>query len=101
MLRRTLPSFARPSLLCRHMSVVAKSLKYTQHGEPQDVLKLVEDKLSDPTDKQVLVQILAAPINPADINTIQGRSIWFKISIDTYIIYLLYKQISELQANIR
>ncbi|BFG04232.1 enoyl-[acyl-carrier-protein] reductase mitochondrial [Drosophila madeirensis] len=58
---------------CRHMSVVAKSLKYTQHGEPQDVLQLVEDTLPDPKDKQVLVRILAAPINPADINTIQGK----------------------------
>lgn len=55
------------------MSVVAKSLKYTEHGEPQDVLKLVEDELSDPKGKQVLVKILAAPINPADINTIQGK----------------------------
>ncbi|XP_023165137.1 enoyl-[acyl-carrier-protein] reductase, mitochondrial [Drosophila hydei] len=73
MLRRTLPSYTRPSLLCRHMSVVAKSLKYTQHGEPQDVLQLVEDKLADPKNKQVLVKILAAPINPADINTIQGK----------------------------
>ncbi|XP_064537915.1 enoyl-[acyl-carrier-protein] reductase, mitochondrial [Drosophila montana] len=73
MLRKTLPSWTRHSLLCRQMSVVAKSLKYSQHGEPQDVLKLVEDKLADPKDKQVLVKILAAPINPADINTIQGK----------------------------
>ncbi|EDW00719.1 enoyl-[acyl-carrier-protein] reductase, mitochondrial [Drosophila grimshawi] len=73
MLRKTLSSWTRPSQLCRQMSVVAKSLKYTQHGEPQDVLKLVEDKLADPQDKQVLVKILAAPINPADINTIQGK----------------------------
>ncbi|KAH8420998.1 hypothetical protein KR222_001596 [Zaprionus bogoriensis] len=73
MLRKALPSWTRPSALCRHMSVVAKSLKYTQHGEPQDVLQLVEDKLANPKDQQVLVKILAAPINPADINTIQGK----------------------------
>ncbi|XP_033254276.1 enoyl-[acyl-carrier-protein] reductase, mitochondrial-like [Drosophila miranda] len=72
MLRQTLrPGHA--AHWCRQMSVVAKSLKYTQHGEPQDVLKLVEDQLADPQDKQVLVRILAAPINPADINTIQGK----------------------------
>ncbi|KAH8400680.1 hypothetical protein KR009_000322 [Drosophila setifemur] len=73
MLRRTLIPGCNPALWSRHMSVVAKSLKYTQHGEPQDVLQLVEDKLSDPKGKQVLVKILAAPINPADINTIQGK----------------------------
>lgn len=73
MLRRSLLQSLRPALSSRHMSVVAKSLKYTEHGEPQDVLKLVEDELSDPKGKQVLVKILAAPINPADINTIQGR----------------------------
>lgn len=99
MLRRTLPSYTRPSLLCRHMSVVAKSLKYTQHGEPQDVLQLVEDKLADPKNKQVLVKILAAPINPADINTIQGESACKIALIQTYM-YLLCKRIYELQANI-
>lgn len=79
MLRKTVPGWTRPLALCRQMSIVAKSLKYTQHGEPQDVLKLVEDKLANPKDQQVLVEILAAPINPADINTIQGK-----------IIYMLY-----------
>lgn len=82
MLRKTLPAWTRASALCRQMSVVAKSLKYTQHGEPQDVLQLVEDKLANPKDQQVLVEILAAPINPADINTIQGNYIY---SIHCYI----------------
>ncbi|KAH8300654.1 hypothetical protein KR018_001745 [Drosophila ironensis] len=71
MLRRTLlGGFRVPA---RSMSVVAKSIKYTQHGEPVDVLKMVEDELPDPQGKQVLVKILVAPINPADINTIQGK----------------------------
>ncbi|KAH8299282.1 hypothetical protein KR044_000111 [Drosophila immigrans] len=73
MLRKSLSSWTHPTLLCRQMSIVARSLKYTQHGEPQDVLQLVEDKLAAPMDQQVLVKILAAPINPADINTIQGK----------------------------
>lgn len=76
MLRKTLPAWSGPTALCRQMSIVAKSLKYTQHGEPQDVLQLVEDKLANPKDQQVLVEILAAPINPADINTIQGNNIY-------------------------
>ncbi|XP_017106638.2 enoyl-[acyl-carrier-protein] reductase, mitochondrial [Drosophila bipectinata] len=73
MLRRSLIPYFSPAQWSRHMSVVAKSLKYCEHGEPLDVLKLVEDELPDPKGKQVLVKILAAPINPADINTIQGK----------------------------
>lgn len=56
----------------RSMSVIAKTLKYTEYGEPKDVIKCVEEKLDSPTASQVLVKMLAAPINPADINTIQG-----------------------------
>lgn len=57
----------------RKMSVLARRIKYTQFGEPVDVLELVEEKLAKPQNNQVLVKILAAPINPADINTIQGN----------------------------
>lgn len=57
----------------RTMSVLARRVKYTQFGEPADVLELVEEKLAKPQNNQVLVKILAAPINPADINTIQGN----------------------------
>ncbi|XP_073848671.1 enoyl-[acyl-carrier-protein] reductase, mitochondrial [Musca autumnalis] len=61
------------SYCSRYMSVCAKSLKFSEYGEPSDVLHLVEEKLESPKNKQVLVKILAAPINPADINTIQGK----------------------------
>ncbi|EDW74553.2 uncharacterized protein Dwil_GK21344 [Drosophila willistoni] len=75
MLRQTLRPLPGPcfGLINRQMAIVAKSLKYTKHGEPQDVLELVEQKIESPQAKQVLVKILAAPINPADINTIQGK----------------------------
>lgn len=55
------------------MSILAKKLKFRQYGEPNEVLQLVEEELPEPTGQQVLVKILAAPINPADINTIQGK----------------------------
>lgn len=61
-----------PHFQQRSMSVVATSLRYTEYGEPKDVIKCVEEKLDAPSDTQVLVKMLAAPINPADINTIQG-----------------------------
>ncbi|XP_036334326.1 enoyl-[acyl-carrier-protein] reductase, mitochondrial-like [Rhagoletis pomonella] len=56
----------------RNMSVLVKSLKYSKHGEPAEVLEIVEGQLNQPNDNEVLVKILAAPINPSDIITIQG-----------------------------
>lgn len=57
----------------RKMSVMYKALKYDNFGEPTKVLQLVEDVADKPKDNNVLVKILAAPINPADVNTIQGK----------------------------
>ena len=52
------------------------SLIFKKYGNPTDVLELVdttsdviESKLGD---EELLVQFKASPINPADINTIQG-----------------------------
>lgn len=56
----------------RSMSVLSTFLKYSQYGEPISVLKKGEETLDEPKDNQVLLKILAAPINPADINVIQG-----------------------------
>lgn len=58
----------------RHMSVVASILQYTGFGDPVKVITKCEEKLAAPINSQILVKILAAPINPADINTIQGKS---------------------------
>uniref|UniRef100_A0A1A9WWH0 Enoyl-[acyl-carrier-protein] reductase, mitochondrial n=1 Tax=Glossina brevipalpis TaxID=37001 RepID=A0A1A9WWH0_9MUSC len=60
-------------LWIRKMSVCAKVLKFSNYGEPAEVLELVDELLPPPENNQVLVKILAAPINPADINTIQGK----------------------------
>ena len=57
----------------RNMAILAKSLKYNNHGEPEQVLKIVEHQIEEPKDNEVLVKVLSAPINPADINTIQGE----------------------------
>uniref|UniRef100_A0A1B0FDC1 Enoyl-[acyl-carrier-protein] reductase, mitochondrial n=1 Tax=Glossina morsitans morsitans TaxID=37546 RepID=A0A1B0FDC1_GLOMM len=57
----------------RKMAIVAKTLKFSNYGEPADVLELAQESLPPPEKNQVLVKILAAPINPADINTIQGK----------------------------
>ncbi|XP_075167059.1 enoyl-[acyl-carrier-protein] reductase, mitochondrial [Haematobia irritans] len=72
-LRQIYDTSIRIRPFCRNMAVCAKTLKFSQYGEPNEVLELVEEKLDSPKNKQVLVKILAAPINPADINTIQGK----------------------------
>lgn len=52
--------------------LTSKQLVFSEFGKPSKVLKLQECKLPDLGPKDVLVRMLAAPVNPADINTIQG-----------------------------
>lgn len=55
-------------------SLVARSIVYAEHGQPLDVLKCHSYSL-DPaslTSKQVILQNMASPLNPSDINQIQG-----------------------------
>lgn len=50
----------------------SKALVYSKNGEPQDVLQLHGHSISAPSGRQVVVRFLTSPINPADINQIQG-----------------------------
>jgi trans-2-enoyl-CoA reductase len=51
----------------------AKALVFSKHGEPSDVLHLHTHSISPSIpDTSVLLRALASPINPADVNTIQG-----------------------------
>ncbi|GIZ37366.1 hypothetical protein CKM354_000081600 [Cercospora kikuchii] len=50
----------------------AKALILPNHGEPKDVLRLHSHSISPPTGDAVTLRFLASPINPADINQIQG-----------------------------
>lgn len=51
----------------------AKSLLYKEYGEPADVLHFTTETINQPGTDQVSVKWLLAPVNPADINTIQGK----------------------------
>uniref|UniRef100_A0A182XGS9 Enoyl-[acyl-carrier-protein] reductase, mitochondrial n=1 Tax=Anopheles quadriannulatus TaxID=34691 RepID=A0A182XGS9_ANOQN len=73
-LRKAAARSAHPfQLSVRHMSVMAKVLRYGEFGEPAKVLQLQEESVPDPKQGEVLIKTLGAPINPADINTIQGK----------------------------
>ncbi|KAM8975933.1 enoyl-[acyl-carrier-protein] reductase, mitochondrial isoform 1-T1 [Pelodytes ibericus] len=53
-------------------SQAARGLVYEKHGEPLQVLRLQNVEVTPPTDYEVRVKMLAAPINPSDINMVQG-----------------------------
>lgn len=68
-------SFARPlASIARRNMITSNIVLYTEHGEPQNVLKthqydIDETKLAA---NEVVVKTLGSPINPSDINQIQG-----------------------------
>jgi mitochondrial enoyl-[acyl-carrier protein] reductase / trans-2-enoyl-CoA reductase len=55
-------------------TLLGRQLVFNQNGKPAEVLELEADSLISqaPDGGDVLVRILAAPINPADLNTIEG-----------------------------
>jgi trans-2-enoyl-CoA reductase len=55
---------------------MSKSLKaaiYETHGIPAEVLRVVEQPWPKPAPDEVVVKMAAAPINPADLNAIEGK----------------------------
>ncbi|XP_046484787.1 enoyl-[acyl-carrier-protein] reductase, mitochondrial [Neodiprion pinetum] len=53
--------------------ISTKYLRYQEYGEPVKVLSINTEKLAKPNDNQVTVKWILSPVNPADINTIQGK----------------------------
>lgn len=66
-------SLVATTLYRRNVSTTsAFSLVYEQNGDPAKVIRWKMDELASVGPEDVLVEMLAAPINPADINMIQG-----------------------------
>lgn len=57
----------------RNYSMRAVSLVYSEYGEPVKVIQPTEEQLPPLKPNQVVLKMLAAPVNPADVNTIQGN----------------------------
>ncbi len=55
------------------MSRSIKAIVYQAHGKPAEVLRMAEEKLPPVGDHEALVRLLSAPINPADLNAIEGK----------------------------
>ena len=55
------------------MSKTIRAVIYETHGNPVDVLRVVEQPWPVPAAGEVVVQMRAAPLNPADVNAIEGK----------------------------
>jgi trans-2-enoyl-CoA reductase len=55
------------------VSKTVKAAIYETHGNPPDVLRVVDQELPELGPDEVIVQMRAAPLNPADINAIEGK----------------------------
>ena len=60
----------------------AKCIKFYEFGSPNDVLKVEYKGIEPPKDNEVLVRMLARPINPSDLIPIRG-SYSHRISLPT------------------
>src|SRR2546421_11465871 len=50
-----------------------KAAIYETHGNPLEVLRIVDQRWPEPAPDEVVVRMAAAPINPADLNSIEGK----------------------------
>jgi len=67
------PKISLSSLkLANNYSTISKAMVCSRYGQPKDVLSLKELKIPKIKDNEVLIKFLAAPINPSDINQIEG-----------------------------
>ncbi len=52
--------------------MTSKRLTFERHGKPAEVLKISEARLPELESGEVLIEIQASPLNPADLNYIEG-----------------------------
>jgi len=55
------------------MSKTIKAIVYERHGNPAEVLQIQTRPWPKPAADEAVVEMRAAPINPADINAIEGK----------------------------
>ncbi|KFM63094.1 Trans-2-enoyl-CoA reductase, mitochondrial, partial [Stegodyphus mimosarum] len=72
---KVISHLSKSRYICDQFSYLSGyAVKYKDYGDPNNVLELVEYDVPDNLEsRQVLLKMLAAPVNPADINMIQGK----------------------------
>ncbi|KAF9078050.1 hypothetical protein BDP27DRAFT_1310677 [Rhodocollybia butyracea] len=69
-IRSATRSFSTSTVALNHAN---RAIAYTQNGDPAEVLNVITyPKLSPPSPNTVNIKFILSPINPADINTIEG-----------------------------
>lgn len=80
-LMSTFKLVSKRNIFANHIrNLTSKQLVYAQFGDPLHVVKFRECQIPALGSQDILVRMLAAPVNPADINTIQGKLSLFIIS---------------------
>ncbi|HEY5895121.1 MAG TPA: 2-enoyl thioester reductase domain-containing protein [Chthoniobacterales bacterium] len=54
------------------MSRIATAAIFHQHGTPADVIQLEQQPVREPEPGEILVRMLWSPVNPADLNVLEG-----------------------------
>src|SRR4051812_22481542 len=49
-----------------------RAIVFHQYGPPAEVVRVEEVEVPEPQPNEARVRVLVAPINPADLNTIEG-----------------------------
>ncbi|TVU27431.1 hypothetical protein EJB05_30041, partial [Eragrostis curvula] len=70
--RRLLPPTLRALRRCYSASPASKAVIYDEHGAPDQVLRVADVPPVELGERDVCVRMLAAPINPSDINRVEG-----------------------------
>ncbi|ERL89200.1 hypothetical protein D910_06574, partial [Dendroctonus ponderosae] len=73
LLTNFIKNIAMTSYAKRLNCTAPQKLLYSEYGDPLKVVNLSPAELRDPQPDEVVVKLLVAPVNPADINTIQGK----------------------------
>ncbi|ONH66437.1 NADPH quinone oxidoreductase [Cyberlindnera fabianii] len=65
-------SLKTQSVMSARTITTAKSIIYSSHGNPKDVIKVHTYDISDPEGDEIVLKCLGFPINPSDINQLEG-----------------------------
>lgn len=71
-LKRSIVSPSTSTIMSTRSITTAKSIIYSEHGIPKDVISVHTHQLPDPKGNQVILKSLGFPINPSDINQLEG-----------------------------
>ncbi|EPS36506.1 hypothetical protein H072_9945 [Dactylellina haptotyla CBS 200.50] len=69
---RTLPDVAARYYATRFGYALSRCLVFSNYGQPEKVLSLHSYSIPPPYGDNLIVKFLASPINPADVNQIEG-----------------------------